>query len=404
VHMLTVLTVLLSLLSLTHSCSPIVSGDKVLRTAQSVQNGAHYLKSLKEYNATSCFAGCCDLKDCDTVMHTGTKLTKRDTNCFYFNCDGHCVFNSSSSRSIKVATFPLYTSPLPELDSLVEPSAAPNATLVIAKETTATNTTSPEEGYHMDADTVTDLVSSDQKESNTTQTDAKPETVEKAEGKPEEADKTDEKTMEKATVEKATVEKATEKSEEKVTEKTEAKSEEKTEEKTEDKVEETPKESEKPSTASSPVITSNTTLNSTIAKESTKIDYIPENKPAITVPQPKIVTQPKVVTEPKKEEEEEKKEEEKEKSMVNEVPALLHPTVNKSGEKSGEKDTNVKIEVKIDSTTDDMTGGLVFWVALALGAGLVSFGMITVCRCYTKKRRLYSALADDYLINGMYSI
>jgi len=376
VHMLTVLTVLLSLLSLTHSCSPIVSGDKVLRTAQSVQNGAHYLKSLKEYNATSCFAGCCDLKDCDTVMHTGTKLTKRDTNCFYFNCDGHCMFNSSSSRSIKVATFPLYTSPLPELDSLVEPSAAPNATLVIAKETTATNSTSPEEGYHMDADTVTDLVSSDQKESNTTEADAKPETVEKAE--------------------------------EKATEKTEAKSEEKTEEKTEEKVEEkveeTPKESEKPSTASSPVITSNTTLNSTIAKESTKIDYIPENKPAITVPQPKIVTQPKVVTEPKKEEEEEKKEEEKEKSMVNEVPALLHPTVNKSGEKSGEKDTNVKIEVKIDSTTDDMTGGLVFWVALALGAGLVSFGMITVCRCYTKKRRLYSALADDYLINGMYSI
>jgi len=398
VHMLTVLTVLLSLLSLTNSCSPIVSGDKVLRTAQSVQNGAHYLKSLKEYNATSCFAGCCDLKDCDTVMHTGTKLTKRGTNCFYFNCGSNCVFNSSSSRSIKVATFPLYTSPLPELDSLVEPSAAPNATLVIAKETT-TNSTSTDEGYHMDADTVTDLLSSDQKESNTTQTEVKSETVEKAEEKTEEADKTEEKTEEKAT--EKSEEKATEKAEVKTEEKTE--SEEKTEEKAEETVEETPKESEKPSIASSPVITSNTTLNSTIAKESTKIDFIPENKPAITVPQPKIVTQPKLVTEPKKEEKEEKVEKE-ESSMVNEVPALLHPTVNKSGEKSGEKDTNVKIEVKIDSTTDDMTGGLVFWVALALGAGLVSFGMITVCRCYTKKRRLYSALADDYLINGMYSI
>ena len=48
---------------------------------------------------------------------------------------------------------------------------------------------------------------------------------------------------------------------------------------------------------------------------------------------------------------------------------------------------------------------VVFWISVVGGAGLIFFGLAMIVRVYrNKRRRLYSSLTDDYLINGMYSI
>lgn len=66
-----------------------------------------------------------------------------------------------------------------------------------------------------------------------------------------------------------------------------------------------------------------------------------------------------------------------------------------------------RVEVEVEATKDGpyTKRDIVFWIAVIGGSSLIVMGLFAVARVYRgKRRRLYSSLTDDYLINGMYSI
>lgn len=58
------------------------------------------------------------MTQCDTSFYTGSKFDKKGNNCFYFKCDGNCIFENATQAgagnfSIAHVTHGLNTSELP---------------------------------------------------------------------------------------------------------------------------------------------------------------------------------------------------------------------------------------------------------------------------------------------------
>ena len=60
------------------------------------------------------FSGCCDDERCDTVLYTASRVGPKGNNCFYFDCQDHCVFRDSAPEESNYSVAIISQSPAPQ--------------------------------------------------------------------------------------------------------------------------------------------------------------------------------------------------------------------------------------------------------------------------------------------------
>ncbi|XP_063674955.1 muscle M-line assembly protein unc-89-like isoform X2 [Bolinopsis microptera] len=437
--MIWLLTVLISCLTASAQiCNVTLQVGKVIQPKPSVLNGATFLSHLHTDTKELCQKECCNDERCDTVLYTDSKVGPKGNNCFYFDCLDHCVFRDSTpeesnfsvaiiSRSTAPQELPdfsnIFVSSGPDVvnhadnateshqaDSPVEPqkSSTPASDVKADEEKVQPDTSAPLEQQQPEsqsAEPVAEPVAkipdspSEIPESQVKTPDAtvKPEVsatskVETAKNNTvdakevqKEAEQTeptqssspdtnavtvknnDEKPDIPDTIQKAVPKPATAKPDDVVTEKEEV----------------TPTEKAKlpnevPVVEGKVEVNTDVKVNGTVSKASTS----EEDQSKTVIGQEK---QPAVVVVDKPEETKKKSDESMPAANVS-VEVDIHTIQTK------QPDTYTKKDV-------------MFWVSVVGGSTLIVLGLGLVVRYYgNKRRRLYSSLTDDYLINGMYSI
>lgn len=356
-------------------CSVSIQRKKVLKPKVSFEKGADFVSNSFVEAPESCHQGCCGSTLCDTSLYTGQKVDSAGDNCFYFHCHGDCVFSPSQSAAFSVGvTNRTKVQDIPDFQELLlvtkKPTAASNETAL--KPVTTPPKTPTVDSKPAPANTST---SQEPPKVDTPEQPAEPQVKEATEKPPP-----------KPVVPKP---------------------------EPEDNQPEPEPEKTKPKTEPAPQSTQPK------PKDKTVIDHDELPVKPKTEPPKKKVTEEHVPTQP-------------EPSLVNEVPAVHHDDKPPKGKGDQEQESgmktvtvrppkvkvpvkwdesatkNISVEVDISEirpTTGYTQRDVVFYVAVIGGSALILFGIGTIIRFYrNKRRRLYSSLTDDYLINGMYSI
>lgn len=470
-----ILTILICVTSSEKLCNVTPKAGKLLKPLPSVKNGANFLSNHFIESSDECHRGCCDSTRCDTSLHTGSKTDNQGDNCFYFDCEDHCIFAplSNATEDFSVSTVSreaphedlpdfsgIFTSPGPKGDKPTNSeqesenkttsstvAAAEEKPEVPPKSQTASATVKPEVAAKNQ--TATEAVKPEVPAKSQTPTDAvKPDAPAKTQTasatvNPVVAAK--DETAAKSQTAPATVKPEVAAKNQTATEivKPEVPTKNQTASTEIVKPEAPAKNEVETATAASASNNGDATVMDHAAKpDPSKTDTTKDKADSVAVPQQTSdtkITDTKVidtkVTDTKVTEEPPPKP-----MLPKEVPAVkvqdTHAKVavedTKDTEKTktkelskavvdGPKELNMSntslsntpgVQVVVDLEEEPRGGegrytkkDVVFWVAVVGGSALIVFGLVTIVRVYRNRRkRLYSSLTDDYLINGMYSI
>jgi len=421
--MIWLLAILVSCVTLSaEECNVTLLAGKVLQPKPSWDNGARFRSHLHTDTKEVCQQGCCGTERCDTILFTGSKVDKKGDNCFYFDCHGHCIFRDSnpqeSNFSVAVVSQSTVHEDLPDFSNIfVSAKPIPD---IHPNDVKKDNSTEIHEAE--DAPVIPEKVTTPTNSTQSAEKEVKPDSAEQKQ--PESKSVVPPVQTSDTTVKDTTVKDTTLKPDVPATPKVETSK--------NDTVDAVPAKNDpeqtKPTQASSPVVNEPVTVKDNAEKPETS-DVTPAPKPAkadpvkpaeaanpatekedavpTEKPKPKLPNEVPAVkvnaTESKTKIEEQSKAESKEKI----IPAVV--VVDKPKKSNTTKSaTNVSVEVDIHTVQENDTDtkkDVVFWVAVVGGSSLIVLGLVIVIRYYgNKRRRLYSSLTDDYLINGMYSI
>lgn len=434
--MIWLLPLLISFTAAADSCNVTVQEKQYLKPAPSVANGATFISASFLEDTNQCHQGCCSSSRCDTSFHTGDRIDKKGDNCFYFRCSDSCKFAKAQGEgagNFSVSQISSVSNELPDFSGMFTGVPKSENNLGKAVEN-STKTDEDDGGVILDKPDADESKVSDSEAdktaplvNNTLSVGENKQNKEETNIKPfSEAPKSAANTTENDLVK--------EEAKEEVKEEVPLKADATTESKTTTQPPEvaTVKDNvEKPPTSA--------------PEEPAKQDVTTDTKPAEPDPVPTTEEEPsKPGTEAP------------EASLPGEVPVVKNPATDtsesgkgaagdssvidrKTGESEGKEEvtkditdeqsnlaaadkaeTDIKpetvvamdtpdiaVEVEVDATKDGpyTKRDIIFWIAVIGGSSLIVMGLFAVARVYRgKRRRLYSSLTDDYLINGMYSI
>jgi len=446
--MIWLVTVLVSCVTVSAQiCNVTFQDGKVLQPKPSVTEGATFLSHLHTDTQDQCQQGCCDSKRCDTVLFTGSKVGPKGNNCFYFDCLGHCLFRDAtpeeSNYSVATVSQPQAGQDLPDFSSFVsaKPKSADHADNVqkvnstesdqavdppVAQKVatsaidTKSNVTQPTENKVQPDSSA----SSEQQLSVNQSVDPAAKTADSSDKTPDAAVKTPDATVKPevsatskvAIAKNNTVDTKPVKNEAGQTEPTQASSPvdskpvtvKDNDEKPETNNDAPAHEAAKPASLKPDDAAKAATEDEVVTPTEKQKPQLPNEVPVVVVNKVEVNEDVKVNATESKENEEQSKTGSKQEPAVVVVDKPAKENGNKSDETKPANNVSVEVDIHTVHTKESDTytkKDVVFWVAVVGGSGLIVLGLIIVVRYYgNKRRRLYSSLTDDYLINGMYSI
>lgn len=390
----------------TESCNLAVKEGKILLPKQSWSQGAKFRSHTNAETREICQQGCCEAEQCDTILYTANKVDKQGDNCFLFDCHDVCVFRdaspSESNYTVAVLAPTSTHFDLPDFSNLI----------VTTKPDTGERQENSTESH---GDLIKKLTQSAEEKVQTEESFPFPvepdnETADVTADAPDTAAE-DNVSAEDATVKDISGKDTTVKNQET-----------------------TVKPDEKDSApVDNKVIQTEPTQHTSIVNQPVTVKDNAEK------PDKTIATDKETAPKPAKPVETDKTVEDKEESTPTEKPTVKLPNevpVMKGNETKPEQKEGgkgkiteskkpsvvvvdkpqknatkaVSIEVEIDTVNKEVpetytNRDVVFWISVVGGSTLIALGLIVIIRYYSnKRRRLYSSLTDDYLINGMYSI
>jgi len=400
------------------TCNVTSLPGQVLQPKLSWENGARFRHHQHTQTKEECQQGCCGTERCDTILYTGSKVDKKGDNCFYFDCHSLCIFRNSTTQESDFSVAVLSTSAhvdLPDFSNIFV-SSKPKANVQKDNSTVS--------HHAVDNPVERQKVTTPTNSTKSAENKVKPETKAPTTQKPSEDSQVPAKAPEN-TVKDTTLKDSTVKPD------TPAKN------KTVDTAAVNNKSDKTaPTPASSPNVNEAVTVKDNDEKPK-KSDNTPAPKPAQPAPakspvketaakkegetptektKPKLPNEVPAVTDKAKDNtvktetetsDKDQKTENEEKEKEKPAPAVVDVS-KANNETKAATNVSVKVDIhNIDSKESDTytNKDIVFWVAVVGGSTLIIIGLVIVIRYYgNKRRRLYSSLTDDYLINGMYSI
>lgn len=453
--MIWLLTVLISCLTASaETCDVTLQVGKVIQPKPSVLNGATFRSHLHTETKELCQQGCCDDEKCDTVLYTASRVGPKGNNCFYFDCQDHCVFRDSAPEESNYSVAIISQSPapqeLPDFSNIfvsAKPDVVDHADNTTESHQAADSPVEPQKSSTPASDVKADenkeqpdtsAASEQQQPENQSAepaakiADSPPEIPESEVKIPESEIKIPESEV-KIPESDVNTPDATVKPEISATSKVET-----AKINTVD-TKEVQKEAEQtePTQSSSPDIKAVTvknndekpdipdTIQKAIPKPATAKpdDVVTETEEVTPTEKAKLPNEVPVVegkvevnkdvkvngTESKastSEEDQSKTVQEKTSEVV--VVDKPEETKKKSDESMPAANVSVEVDIHTIQTKQPDTytkKDVMFWVSVVGGSTLIVLGLGLIVRYYgNKRRRLYSSLTDDYLINGMYSI
>lgn len=429
--MIWLLPLLISFTAAEDACNVTVQEKQYLKPAPSVQNGATFLSASFLGDTNQCHQGCCSSSRCDTSFHTGDRIDKKGDNCFYFQCSDSCKFakaHGEGAGNFSISQILSVSNELPDFSGMF--TGAPKSENSLGK--AVENSTKADEvdnGVILDKPDADESKVSDSAPSATGEADKAAPLVNNTLSV-EDNEQNKEETNIKPSSE-APKSGATSTESDRVKEEVPLKADTTTELKTTTqppKVATVKDNAEKPPTSApeAPAKQESSDVNTdTKPVEPAPVDTTEEepSKPATDAPEPEaslpgevpVVKNPVADTsEPvvdRKIGESDGAKEEVTKDITDKqsnVAAADKPeTDTKPDTVVSMKTPDIEVEVEVEATKDGpyTKRDIVFWIAVIGGSSLIVMGLFAVARVYRgKRRRLYSSLTDDYLINGMYSI
>ena len=435
--MLWIFTVFICVVS-AKTCEVDSEREKVIQPHESVNvNNATFLSSSKIGPAEECHKGCCDTAHCDTSFHTGSLLNKEGDNCFYFECNGKCVFEAAAAEEAGNFSVAHVTATRASVQHLPDFSGMNLDT----EDTEDDNNTDGDDSAGSpdsvpDSDNEVQVVENDNMKSsggtqdNSSPDSDKPDTDQKIGviETPHEETSGDESDDQKSNDEESNEDLqdgsaadstgtavGTDKSDEPAqtgtttvdsSDKTDIKEEE--EEKAEDGDKNDFKQEEKDNVeVDDDTDKTAESANTDESSQSVDVDKPAETDESVEEEKVELEDYVKRPTSPPTHKESGTSKSDTLSNANTTVVDSEQPENEMKPDDKPENSTDLKVEINIDNEAESgyTVKDVVFWVSVVGGSALILFGVVTIVVVYrNKRRRLYSSLTDDYLINGMYSI